>query len=136
MRNLTSSTLQKRHVSDKAYFRPQLLSRRQITCSGIAQLLDSISVSHAIFSLLKPLILSHNPLRVGVQPKLKHFNKTLRFGDCKSNSRNRSKNKKQKTKLHEQHDFHSVHSSYTYRKPCAHAVLLRPFVPPDKFIVA
>ena len=98
MRNLTSSTLQKRHVSDKAYFRPQLLSRRQITCSGIAQLLDSISVSHAIFSLLKPLILSHNPLRVGVQPKLKHFNKTLRFGDCKSNSRNRSKNKKQKTK--------------------------------------
>ena len=80
MRNLTSSLLQKRHVSDKAYFRPQLYSRRQITCSGIAQLSDSISVSHAIFSLLKTLILSYNPLRVGVQPNLKHFNKTLRFG--------------------------------------------------------
>ena len=42
---------------------------------------------HTIFCVLKIPILSHESLRVGVQPKHKHFNKTLLFCVFKSNSR-------------------------------------------------
>ena len=45
-----------------------------------------VSLWHAIFSLLKILILSHKPLRMRVHPKLKNSNKTLRCGDCDSNA--------------------------------------------------
>ena len=44
-------------------------------------------MSHTIFCLLIRLVLSHKPLRMGVQPKYKQFNKTLLFFDCWSNWR-------------------------------------------------
>ena len=44
-------------------------------------------MSHTSFSLLKKkTIPSHKPLCMGVQPRYEHFNKTLLFFDCKSNS--------------------------------------------------
>ena len=44
-------------------------------------------MSRTIFSLLKIPILSHKPLRIGAQPKHRHFNQTLLFFDSKSHSR-------------------------------------------------
>ena len=44
-------------------------------------------MSKTIFSLIKIPILSHKPSYVGVQPKHKHFNKTLLFYDCESKLR-------------------------------------------------
>ena len=41
-------------------------------------------MSRTTFSLLKIPILSHKPLRTGVQPKYKHFKKTLLFCDCRA----------------------------------------------------
>ena len=55
---------------------------------------------------------------MGVQPKLKHSKKPLRYGDCKSDSR----------WLHERYDFHSVRSSYTRGKSWTHAIFLRSLV--------
>ena len=49
-------------------------------------------MSHAIFCLLKIPILSHKPLRTGVQPKLKHFQtEILIYGACNSNLRCKDK---------------------------------------------
>ena len=56
---------------------PQILASKE---KGTTRL------SQAIFGLLKTLIPSHKPVRMGVQPKLEHSNKTLSYGDCKSNS--------------------------------------------------
>ena len=52
-------------------------------------------MSHTIFSLLKIPIVSHKPLRMGVQPRPNISTRTLLYCDCKSNSR--FKKIKQKT---------------------------------------
>ena len=70
-----------------------------------------------LFSLQKKPIVSHKPMRMGVQPKLKHSNKILSYGDCKSSSRYKN--------------------SYTSGKSCTHSFFFfRSLVPKDKFIVA
>ena len=53
--------------------------------------LKTISRSHTISSLQKVPILSHKPLRMGVQPEHKLFNKTLVIFECKSNLRYKDK---------------------------------------------
>ena len=68
------------------------------------------ALSHPIFSLLETLILYHKPLRMGVQPNLKRSNKTLSYGESKSNSRHKAKEYIKK------YDFLSSHSSYTHGK--------------------
>ena len=85
-----------------------------------------VIVSQAIVILLKILILSQKPLRVGAQPKLKHSNEQLSFGDCKSNSSYKITRKR--------HASPSVHSSYTPGNFCTSTNLLRWLVPPQKFI--
>ena len=63
---------------------------RRIT--SVVQRLDSIFITLVVVCLnKKQLILSQKPLRIRVQPKLKHPNKRPSYGDCKINSRYKDK---------------------------------------------
>ena len=80
------------------------------------------------FSLLNILIVSHKPLHMGLQLKLKHSNKKLNFDDCMSNSRYKDKD-------------YMKDMTFIWVIPVIHAenpvqiIVLQSPVSPDKFIV-
>ena len=76
------------------------------------------------------MILSDETLRMVVQPKLRHSNKTLSYGNCQSNSRCKDKDYMKDI------PFIWFIPGMQEEEICKHAFSLRSFVSLDRFIVA
>ena len=75
----------------------------------------------------------HKSFGMGMQPKRKHFSRTLTYCDCHIKLRRKDKDYKHYTE--DRTFFNRFIQCYTRGKPCTHAVFLRSLVTTDKFTV-